>query len=141
METLLTSSLNWWFYSDSCGINLLRYAIMPKRHQKSCLDLWKGMTFSESGEILFLDILCPENISSVAPKTHLPFLFSNLTFEFCLRLAQSERLINLGLIPVWWYRLDHSLPLQTLYYFFNVLWENFTCTMYPIRCALKSKSI
>ena len=67
-------------FFDNCGMNLLRYAIMPKKRQKSCLGLGKGMsmialTFSGSGEITFSDILCPKNISSVAPKTHL-FLFS-----------------------------------------------------------------
>ena len=53
---------------------------MSKKRCKSCLELGKGMsliavTFSGSGEIPFSDILCPKNISSVAPKTHL-FLFS-----------------------------------------------------------------
>ena len=47
---------------------------MPKKRCKSCLKLGKGMSliglaFSGSGEIPFSDILCPKNISSVAPKT------------------------------------------------------------------------
>ena len=52
-----------------------------------------ALTFSESGEILFLDILCPEKISSVAPKTDLPlFIFKpdfRILFETC-----SERTSN-----------------------------------------------
>ena len=61
-------------------MNLLKYATIPKKRCKSCLDIGKGMslialTFSGSVEIPFSHILCPKNISSVAPKTHLS-LFS-----------------------------------------------------------------
>ena len=38
-------------------------------------EIYNTVTFSAFGEIPFSDILCPKNISSVAPKTHL-FLFS-----------------------------------------------------------------
>ena len=93
IESFLTSSLHWWVCSDSCGINLLRYAIMPKKRCRSCLDLEKGMSlivmaFSGSGEIPFPDILFPKNISLVSPKTH-SFLFSfkphfRILFKTCL---------------------------------------------------------
>ena len=48
---------------------------MPKKRCKSCLDFGKGMffialSFSGSGEIPITDILCPKNISLIAPKTH-----------------------------------------------------------------------
>ena len=42
IEFFLTRSLNWWVCSDSCGTNLLRYAIMPTKCCKSCLDMEKG---------------------------------------------------------------------------------------------------
>lgn len=53
---------------------------MPEKLCKTCLDFEKSisliaLTFSGSEEIPFSDILCPKNISSVAPKTHLS-LFS-----------------------------------------------------------------
>lgn len=56
MEFFFTGSLNWWICSDSCRINLLRYAIMSKKCFRSYLNLEKGMslialTFSKSGEI------------------------------------------------------------------------------------------
>ena len=78
---------------------------MPKKRCKSCLDFRKdisliALTFSGSGEIPFPDILCLKNISSVALKAHCPYLISNLTFEFYLRLAQCEYLIDFGRIPI-----------------------------------------
>ena len=36
MEFFLTSFLNSYVCSDSCGINLLRYAIISKKRHKSC---------------------------------------------------------------------------------------------------------
>ena len=56
MEFFFTGSLNSWICSDSCRINLLRYAIMSKKCFRSYLNLGKGMslialTFSKSGEI------------------------------------------------------------------------------------------
>ena len=54
---------------------------MSEKRYSSCLDLGKRMylivlTFSGSGEIPFLDILCPKNFSLVAPKTDLLSLFT-----------------------------------------------------------------
>ena len=65
---------------------------MPKKYCRSCLHLGKGISlialaFSGSGEIPFPDILCPKNISLVASQKICPYLVSNLTFKFCLRLA------------------------------------------------------
>ena len=53
---------------------------MPKKRCQCCTDFGKGksliaLTFSGSGEIPSPDILSIKNISSVAPKEHLP-LFS-----------------------------------------------------------------
>ena len=64
---------------------------MPERRCKSCLDFRKGMslialTFSGSGEIPFPDNLC----SNLSLQNHTcPYLISNLTFEFYLRLTQN----------------------------------------------------
>ena len=49
MEYFLTSSLKWWVCSDSFGMNLLRYAIMPKQRCSSCLDLGKYMSLTFLG--------------------------------------------------------------------------------------------
>ena len=82
MEFFFTNPFNWLVSSDSCRINLLRYAVMSKKCSRSYLDLGKGMplialTFSESGEIPFPDFMCLKNISVVAAKTHMPW--------FCLK--------------------------------------------------------
>ena len=97
-DFFLTSSLNFWVCSDSCGINLPRYAIMPKKRCKSYTDLGKNMslialTFSGSGEIPFPDILCPKNISSVAPKEHLPLFSFKSDFEILFKTC-SVRISN-----------------------------------------------
>ena len=131
---------------SSCGINLLRYAIIPKKSWKFCLDFGKGMsmitlTFSGSGKILFPDILWPKNISSVAPKAHL-FLFSlkpdfRILFKTC-----SVRMSN-------WFRVDPHImnssrlflaPSQPFIISLMSCWKTSLCNIYPIRQTLKSKS-
>ena len=82
IEFFLTRSLNWWVCSDSCVTNLLRYAIMPTKCCKYCLDLEKGCLWLPQ---LYLDLekspfLCSKNISSVAPKTHLSLFSFKLDF-------------------------------------------------------------
>ena len=66
---------------------------MPKNCCKSCSDFGKSislvaLTFSGLGGILFPDILCHKNISSVARKTHLSlFDFKpgfRILFKTCL---------------------------------------------------------
>ena len=112
MDFFLTSSLKWWVCSDTCGINL--HAIMPRKRCKSCSDFGKGMslialTFSGSEEISFL-IFCVPRILVWSLQNHTcPYLFSNLTFKFYLKLAQGECLIDLGSILIW-YLLGYSLP-------------------------------
>ena len=91
IEFFLTSSLN-------CGIDLLRYAIMPKKRCKSCLDFWKdinliALIFSGSGEIPFPDIFCLKNISQVAPKTHLSLFSFKSDFRILFK-ACSVRMSN-----------------------------------------------
>ena len=78
---------------------------MPKKRCKSCLDFGKGMffialSFSGSGEIPITDILCPKNISLIAPKHTGPYLISNLTFEFYLGSGQCKSLIGFGRMPI-----------------------------------------
>lgn len=115
MEFFLTSSLNWWWVcSDSCGINLLMYAIMLK---KSWLDFRKSMhlialIFHESGEIPFPDISCPKNIILVAPKTHVFLINFKPDFWILLRLAQCKCLIDFGRMPICWNSFGYSLPTQ-----------------------------
>ena len=115
MDFFLTSSLKWWLCSDSCGIHF--YAIMPKKRWKSCSDFGKGMslialTFSGSGEISFL-IFCVPRILVWSPQNHTcPYLVSNLTFKFFLKLTQGEFPIDLGSILIWWYRPGYSLALH-----------------------------
>ena len=63
---------------------------MPKKCCKSCLGFGKGtsliaITFPGSGEILFPDILCPKNISLVAPKTHLLLFNSKPDFQILFK--------------------------------------------------------
>ena len=111
VQLSFTCSLNWWVCSDSCGINLLRYEIIPKEHWKSCLNFGKAMSlialfFSGSGETLFLNILCPKNINSVGPKTHLS-LFS---FKPHLQILFKTYL-------VWmfnWFRVDSHMMISPL---------------------------
>ena len=51
---------------------------------ESCLrDI--ALTSFESGQILFLDILCPENITSVAPETHLNLFISKTDFRILFK--------------------------------------------------------
>lgn len=76
-------------------------AIMLKKRWKFCLDFGKFMlltalSFPGSGEIPFPDISCTENISSVAPKTHL----SLCSFKPDFRIAQCGCLIDLESIPI-----------------------------------------
>ena len=68
---------------------------MPKNRWISCLDLGKGMslialTFSGSDEIPFPDIFCPKNITSVAPKTHLPLFSFKSDFRILLKTCSVQ---------------------------------------------------
>ena len=59
---------------------------------ESCLrDI--ALTSFESGQILFLDILFPENITSVAPETHLNLFISKPDFRILFKTC-SERMSN-----------------------------------------------
>ena len=59
---------------------------------ESCLrDI--ALTSFESGQILFLDILCPENITSVAPETQLNLFISKPDFRILFKTC-SERMSN-----------------------------------------------
>ena len=112
VEFFLTSSPNRQVRSDRCEINLLRYAILLRFWKRHVFD---SPNFSRSGEISFPDILCPKNISLVAPKTHLSlFCFKpdfRILFKTCLM-----RMPN-------WFRVDphmmimFSLPLHKLLLF------------------------
>ena len=93
MESL-SSSLDCWVCPESCGMNLMRYAITPKKHCISCLHLGKGMplialTFSGSGEICFPDTFCRKNINLVGRKIHLSLF--NFKPDF---LALFEDMVN-----------------------------------------------
>ena len=106
----LASSLNCWVCSDSCGINLPRYAIMPKKRCKSCTDFGKGklliaLTLSRSGEIPFPDILCPKNFSSVAPKEHLPLFSFKPDFPILFKTCSVR--------TSYWFRVDPHMVISS----------------------------
>ena len=107
-DFFLTSSLNFWVCSDSCGINLPRYAIMPKKRCKSCTDLGKGKSLIALTFWLpfpFPDILCPKNISSVAPKEHLPLFSYKSDFEILFKTC-SLRISN-------WFMVDPNMMISS----------------------------
>ena len=109
MEFSWTSSRKWWVCSDNCGI--LRYGIIPKKRCKSCLDFVSliALAFSGSGEIPFPEFCVPRIFWSLQKHTY-SYLISNLTFEFYLRLAPCECLIEFRRIPICWYHRGYSLP-------------------------------
>ena len=119
MEFFFTSSLNWWVCSDNYKINLLRYAITSKKCFRSYLNLGKSMslialTFSESVEISFPDVMCLKNISSDAAKTRLSF-FSfkpevRILFKTCLVWISSLFRIHTHMMISSWVFLSPSEP-------------------------------
>ena len=89
MEFFLTSAVNWGGCWDSCGINLLGYAILQTKSCKLYLDFGKDMllislTFSGSKKIHFLTVFVYrtlvwslQNLScpyySFKPEIRIPF--------------------------------------------------------------------